>query len=219
MILFVMSIVMFAIPTQAADEVITIIPGKQVAIQEDQIYKITIPQNGIVEYENKTSGDMYFYKKNKDSIFGESAGTFWEGSDCTLVKKGTYYFSGYSDGSFKFVVIGKPANKANYTMKKAIALPKTKKIFVLQQGDMRYTRWYRIKLKKAKTLRITTNYGDFIKLFNAKGKVVDLSGDSTDEMKYYSRKRLKKGTYYFRVAYRDNNWMDDRDYIVTLQWK
>jgi len=106
-------------------------------------------------------------------------------------------------------------------MKKAVLLPKNKQVIVLQQGNMKYDRWYKIKLKKKKSITFNSYNTARITMYDSKGKKIETTGDSDNEYERYSRNRLKKGTYYFKINYTYNSDYDiDYNYLIsTLKWK
>ena len=207
--------------------------GKTYKVKEtqfDKYYRFTVPEDGIVFFDGRKMSDdsSYLYtriKANGDSYklsreAGEDIDLNFDSANCILLKKGTYYFyySVYDKGSFRISYYKKPADKPNYCMKKAILLPKNKEIIVFQQGAMKYDRWYKIKLTKKKSLAFATNDDNLgcISLYDAKGKEIETLNDSADISTAYSKSRLKKGTYYFRISpYSPSHYSYD---IVLLKW-
>ena len=217
--------VIYITPIQASSGIASIKPGKTVKITKGKVYKFTVPREGIVEFEFNKENYINLDKTTKNGFVNNGIAmldfpnypTEWK-----MLKKGTYYIYAFDSGRFKINIIGKPKNKPNYTMKKAISLPKNKKVSVLQMGKNKYDRWYKIHLKKNQTVSFTTNYTLYIRMCDSQGKNIELTNSesgSSYHVKRYSKNRLKKGTYYFVISYNDENYEDDDYQYRTLKWK
>ena len=87
-----------------------------------------------------------------------------------------------------------------------------------------YSRWYRIKLNKRKSITFWSNYGDYISdgdyisVYDAKGRRIDVEHAGTQSTKYFTQKQ-KKGIYYIRIRPEKYYYWDRYYHVITLKWK
>lgn len=200
-------------------------------------YKITVDKAGELDFSYK--GDEYggitIYNSKSDLV---NSGTKYSRTYLSAntknkniaVEKGTYYLN-VSSGSWKYTFKA-AVNKDNYRMGKALALKAGATVRICQSPKMNYGRWYKVTLTSKKKLYYATNYGTgnvgsydsnayLIEIYNASGKRIETVKNGS-EIKYCTKAKLAKGTYYIYVK-SNPVYAGDRAYafgnVVTLKWK
>ena len=121
------------------------------------------------------------------------------------VKKGTYYVKVDTDAAYKIrYTFETAADKKNTTKKKAVSLKQKKTVKGLFVINEKKSRWYKVKLKKTQTLKLTLNastdkYGFWYQITDSKGKKI-VSNQELPRGKKQFKKKLKAGTYYLEIA-------------------
>lgn len=174
-------------------------------------YKLTVPSTGYLEIQIKDA-DIYLYNRMPDPNDSDKGRikNIWDAMGPITkiaVDKGTYYFRGYGLFKYTFKAL-KPA--ANYCIKKSSGLAAGKTVTTCMSKNNHYSRWYKIKLKKKKSITFWSNYGDQIRVYDSKHKKLDIEHAGTKSTKYYTKKQ-KKGTYYIRIT---PSLYD----VITLKW-
>lgn len=195
------------------------------SIMRGGYYKISIPKAGYIKLEaskdSKPYWDFALYnskKKKYEDVYLYGSDSNY-GASYTAVQKGTYYLKMKNSGQYKFRYIFKAdPSKKNYTKKKAISLGRKKtvhNVFYSNAKKSTLQRWYKIKVTK--TQRVTWT-GDAW-LLDSKGRHVDRIYDNG---KYYTKKKIKKGTYYFCATHYEWNFKNKKrtmgDYR-SLRWQ
>lgn len=215
---------------------VTLAPKKTVNANENTWIKIVVKKDGYIcvtaknsygSYGNiRYSGDYKLYNKSKNLIvnaWGPEIGN----SDYIAVKKGTYYIKPYRSYSIQYTFHADPSKK-NYTKKKAIKAPAKKAMKgVIYSANKKktWTRYYKIVLKKKQYVYIYNTYGTGGDLYNSKGDWIQTETDydrNGNSKGYVTKKKLKKGTYYFKVS---RDWDSARSrrqttgFYYTFTWR
>lgn len=200
-------------------------------------YKITVDKAGELAFSCKgdDSGSITLYTAKSDLVSSTKKGSRMSMSASAknkniAVEKGTYYMNVYG-GSWKYTFKA-AVNKDNFRMGKAVALKASTTVRIAQSPKMNYSRWYKVTLDSKRKLNYTTNYGSayvsaytsnasLIEIYNASGKRIETVKNGSD-VKYCSKAKLPKGTYYIRVS-NTPKYANDTSYafgnVVTLKWK
>ncbi len=172
-------------------------------------FKIKAPSSGCVKLEIKKTGKNEEYieaaftnskkKKLADEIEQKGITAYYG------VKKGTYYVKVDTDAAYKIrYTFETAADKKNTTKKKAVSLKQKKTVKGLFVINEKKSRWYKVKLKKTQTLKLTLNastdkYGFWYQITDSKGKKI-VSNQELPRGKKQFKKKLKAGTYYLEIA-------------------
>lgn len=187
--------------------------NKDEYIYTNYFYKIQVSSPGFLEIKVKDGDVRLFDRLPKPEEDWSDISIAYIDSDETeriIVDKGTYYFLHYSDVPMVQYTFTSVKPTANYCMKKAATLKAGKNVTVCMSAKHFYSRWYKVKLKKKKSITFWSNAGDNIRVYNSKGKKIDTEHAGTQSTKWFT-KRLKKGTYYIRIL---PSWNE----VKTLKW-
>lgn len=197
------------------------------------MYKFTVPSGKYVELScvpvsgKKYSTASFYSKANAGSSYRvgslsdkKSTGKTWTGR--FAMEPGTYYVSFSDVAKAKLTLLTSP-NKANYCKAKAISLASGKVATVVQTPDIDYSRWYKISLTKAQTLKISANTYPNVYVYTKSGAKVNLGNYTTTTGYLTSTSKLAKGTYY--ICIRANNYVastntayDKKGDYLTFKW-
>ena len=195
--------------------------GDTVAYRYYHFYKITVPADGYIKIQtDKRTAPGGFAicssaKKNKgyDSDITDAGYIFyWPGKIYYVpVKKGTYYLVNpndwYNEEEVRVYLkwsFEKAQNPTNYCRAKAKNIPRGKNQVIVYYYGYEYTRWYKIKLTRNKTITLkqlpNDEDGDTLHftLYNSSGIMVDESSLTETDLSFKTAK-LPKGTYYIAV--------------------
>ena len=197
-------------------------------------YKIVVPADGYIRIDAKNrtgdnNGELLFGLKRKKS--GEMANSLGylsypnlntgKSTDYRAVKKGTYYI--HFNGGVKFKwSFTKVKNTTNYCRARATNLAAKKKQTVVFQRGYEFSRWYKIVLKKKKTITVKIKALDSDHYGNPSFAVYDDMGEEVwSPRKGISKVRLPKGTYYIRLYHDEmvTNLDKELTRIMELTWK
>ncbi|MDO5133883.1 MAG: hypothetical protein Q4D81_13035 [Eubacteriales bacterium] len=192
------------------------------------LYKITVPANGYVKIQTTNSSKyIYIYRSiNKNEYIGHSD-RIRECYDSKIyyqaLPKGTYYIYADSGTKFKWSFV-KCKNPSNYCRSRAATLAAGKKTTIVINPGYEYDRWYKVVLKKKKTITVTIkilddNYRSDFYLYDSKGSRVNCPYLTTDS---YRTAILPKGKYYIRILAIDkysDAYGDFTGRISQLMWK
>lgn len=171
-------------------------------------YKLTLAQDSVVTVSwrnaNKKSLFAWTYT-NKDctgtNYCANNTSTV-SGTNEYALAKGSYYVQiyDYNDNSqMRFTVSPvKKTGVTNYCAATAASLKAGKTVLVAQSADYNHARWFKVKLSKAKKLRVTTDPTvSNITIYNSKLDTVPCANRTGF---IQSNEKLPKGTYYIKVA-------------------
>lgn len=206
-------------------------PNKWVTVNEndDVYYKITIKNDGYltINAQNLEKGEYYYLyirKKNKGGGYDYVSDVSWTADAsskavrCAL-KKGTYYLDpSYDNFKFKYNFT-KASYKSNYCPEKAIKLDANKEIVEIVTPAKYYDRWYKITLKKKSDITYWKTGSGYVRIYDSNFEAVDTVSDATDASKYYSRSKLKKGTYYICLEHYFPSNKSNAIGYMTIKWK
>lgn len=195
------------------------------SIMRGGYYKISIPKAGYIKLEaskdSKPYWDFALYnskKKQYEDVYLYGSDSNY-GASYAAVQKGTYYLKMKNSGQYKFRYIFKAdPSKKNYTKKKAITLGRKKtvhNVFYSNAKKSTLERWYKIKVTKKQRI---TWVGE-ARLCDSKGRYVS---SIYDQGKYYSKSKLKKGTYYLCVKHYGWNFKNKKRTMGqyrSLRWQ
>lgn len=169
-------------------------------------FKIKAPSSGCIKLEIKVLGgsskyiETTFTNSKKKNLMDEEVdpGVYYYG-----VNKGTYYIKVNTDKAYKIrYTFESIKDKKNTTKKKASSLKqkKTEKGFFICKDKK--SRWYKLTLKKAQTVKLTLGantdeYGFSYAITDSKGKGIDYN-DFKGKKQF--KKKLKAGTYYLEIS-------------------
>lgn len=187
------------------------------------LYKITVPANGFITLQTtNSSNDLSIYKGyKKNQRLSDEYELAWL-DDCKtyyrVMSKGVYYIYASKGTRFKWKFT-KASNSTNYCRARAKTLAAKKKLKVVINHRYECDRWYRVVLKKKKTITVNFNVLDEeemeFDIYNSKGSHIDcplLSGTR------YRTARLPKGKYFIRVRGGGQDY-DNRGRICQIMWK
>lgn len=173
------------------------------------VYRFKVADNAIVtiNWKGNKNGEIRFAFHIDQNCEHEVYTTYYlhdeKGIEMFSLSKGTYYLLMENNGGVKTakarVLVQKAPDQGNYKKSKAVSLGANKVAYIANTPDCCYTRWYKIKLNKKKSISVYTNEGhaDRITIFNSKmNRVKCAIGDT----KVTSERGLDAGMYYIRVV-------------------
>jgi len=179
-------------------------------------YTIKVAKRGQLAFTLSSDGYVYLYNSKTDIAnqthkYSYKSINYRSESKSVSVEAGTYYLQ-VSDGTAKYKFYAAPS-APNYCSAKATKLTLGKATKVMLTPKTNYARWYKVSLTTAKKIAYRANTATgatSIEIYNARMQRLETIKNGSD-VKYITKNKLPKGTYYIRVK-SQSRYYSDNDY-------
>ena len=211
---------------EAIGGTINLKPKKKAYLNENTWVKIKVKKKGYLKVNISDDVRWSVYSKTK-AVYRDQKEKY---GVCNIpVKKGTYYLKADESTSIRYTFKKDPSKKC-YTKKKAQKVKKKKTAIAImfpEDKKKTWTRYFKIKLKKKQKIHLECTKMDFVEwgdLYNEKGKHIELENVYDKNGSFFkcqaTTKKMKKGTYYYRVTDRWTSKSKKRNLgsIFAFKW-